>query len=154
MKLRSRIGRSVSCRWSNEVATSARSVFSSGDPPVTVTVSVSSPTSSWKLMGVCASTLTTTDGTTAVLKLASSAFTSYVPGTSRSFRKKPDSLVTTVSEVFRSMLVTVTLTPGRIPPLESVTVPLMLPYTACAASGRGTRAQQATRSGSASRRRQ
>ncbi len=76
VKFRSRMGSSVSCFWVNDVATSARSVLSSGDPPVTVTVSVSSPTSSLKLMGVCASTLTTTDGTTAVLKLASSAFTS------------------------------------------------------------------------------
>ncbi len=52
------------------------------------------------------------------------------------------------------MLVTVTLTPGRTAPLESVTVPLMLPYTACAAAGKGARAHNATRMGSASLRRE
>ncbi len=59
-------------------------------------------------------------------------------------------MVTTVSEVLRSTLVTVTLTPGRIAPLESVTVPLMLPYTACAAEGKGASVHNATRVGSAS----
>jgi hypothetical protein len=33
------------------------------------------------------------------------------------------------------MLVIVTETPGSTPPLSSETVPLMLPYTACAAVG-------------------
>ena len=104
--------------------------MSSGEPPVTWIVSATWPTASFSVMGVCASTLTRTDDTTAVLKPDSSAFTSYVPGSSRSLTKKPDSLVTTVSTVFRSRLVTVTVTPGSTPPLSSVTVPPMLPYTA------------------------
>ena len=66
-------------------------------------------------------------GNNAVLKPGSSAFTSYVPGTSRSFTYKPDSLVTTVSDVLRSTLVIVTVAPGTTPPVESVTMPLTLP---------------------------
>jgi hypothetical protein len=73
VKLRSSTGRSVSWRSSNVVATSARSVRSSGAPPVTVTVSVSAPTSIVKLTGVWVSTLTCTRGTMAALKPSSSA---------------------------------------------------------------------------------
>ncbi len=76
MKLRSSTGSSVSSLASKRVATSARSVLSSGAPPLTVTASVIDPTSSLKLTGVCVSTLTVTRSTTAVLKPVSSAFTS------------------------------------------------------------------------------
>jgi len=40
--------------------------------------------------------------------------------------------VTTESEVLRSTLVIVTVAPGTIAPDESVMMPPMLPYTACA----------------------
>ena len=89
VRLRSNMGALVSWRASNTVATSARSVLSSGDPPVTSIVSVTGPSSSLKSTGVTASTLTTTFGTTAVLQLAISAFTSYVPGISRSWPRAP-----------------------------------------------------------------
>ena len=76
VKLRSSTGRSVSCLLSNLVETSARSTFSSGEPPVTITSSDTAPIASVNVTGVCASTPTVTAGTTAVLKPDSSAFTS------------------------------------------------------------------------------
>ena len=55
-----------------------------------------------------------------------------MPGSRRSFTYRPDSFVTTVSAVFRSTLVIVTVAPGTMPPVESVMTPATLPYTACA----------------------
>ena len=60
VKLRSRTGRSVICFDRSRVATSARSVLSSGDPPVTSTARSAVRRSSAKSTGVCASTLTCT----------------------------------------------------------------------------------------------
>ena len=51
VKLRSSTGRSVICLESKLVETSARSVFSSGDPPVTSTCSVRSPSSQLEVDG-------------------------------------------------------------------------------------------------------
>ena len=80
MKFRSSTGSSVSSFVSKRVATSARSVFRSGDPPVTSTVSVSCPTSRLKLTGVCVSTLTRTLGTTADLETRELGFDFVVAG--------------------------------------------------------------------------
>ncbi len=73
VKFRSRTGRSVISFSENRVATSARSVLRSGEPPETVTDSLSCPTLRAKFTGVCVSTLICTRGTTAALKPASSA---------------------------------------------------------------------------------
>src|SRR5918994_7536902 len=138
VKLRSSTGRSVICLESNRVATSARSVVNSVDPPVTVTCSVISPTCSWNSTGVCASTPTTTFGTRALLNPESSACTLYSPGSSRSLTNSPDSLLTTVSVVLRARLTMVMVAPGRTAPDESRTVPPMLPYTAWAVERAGS----------------
>jgi len=45
--------------------------------------------------------------------------------------------VVTLSVVLRSTLVMVTVAPGMVAPVESLTVPAMLPYTAWAAAGAG-----------------
>ena len=60
VKLRSSTGRSVICFDSNVVATSARSVLSSGLTAVTSTLSLTAPADRLKSAFVCASTPTTT----------------------------------------------------------------------------------------------
>ena len=85
VKLRSSTGRSVIWWASNDEATSARSVFRTGENPATVTFSVTSPIAMRMSSVVCVSTFTRISENTAVLKPASSAFTSYTPGSSRSF---------------------------------------------------------------------
>ncbi len=128
VKLRSRTGRSVSSFVENRVATSARSVLSSGDPPETVTDSVSCPTLRVKLTGVCVSTLICARRHHRGLEAGElGAQSRTTPGSSRSLRYTPDSLVTTVSTVLRSTLVIVTVAPGRSAPVESRTMPLTLP---------------------------
>ncbi len=74
------------CRESKTVATSARSVLRIGENPSTLTDSLTAPGSSRTFNGVCVSTLTLMSGKSATLNPGSSAFTSYVPGSSRSFR--------------------------------------------------------------------
>ena len=76
VKFRSSTGRSVSWRDSNVVATSARSVFSNGVNPVTVTCSLTAPSSSAMFNAELVSTLTLTPVKTACLKPESSALTS------------------------------------------------------------------------------
>ena len=77
MKLRSRIGSSVTCLVSKVVATSARSVLSSWLwTDSTVTTSVTSPSSSVRSTLVWVSTLTLTAETTLALNPVSSALTS------------------------------------------------------------------------------
>ena len=121
------IGKSLICFASNVVATSARSVFRTGLNPATVTDSEISPSSSLMFSFVCVSTFTTISGKTCALKPASSAFTSYVPGSSRSLTYRPASFVTTLSAVLRSTLVIATVAPGTTAPVPSVTMPLTLP---------------------------
>ena len=52
----------------------------------------------------------------------------------------------TLSVVLRSTLVMVTVAPGMAAPVESLTVPAMLPYTAWAAAGAGQAAAARTAS--------
>ena len=66
---------------------------------------------------------------------ARTAATPYEPGSNRSLRKNPEASEAAASTVFRSALVIVTTTSGTVAPDESVTVPAMLPYTACAVAG-------------------
>ena len=76
MKFRSSTGRSVIWCESNDDATSARSVLRTGEKPVTVTLSLTSPIAIRISSVVCVSTLTRMSEKTALLKPASSAFTS------------------------------------------------------------------------------
>jgi hypothetical protein len=85
VKLRSRTGSSVTCLLSKVTATSARSVLRSWpSAEVTVTSSVTPPTSRAKSTLVWVSTFTTARDTTLALNPESSARTEYVPGSKRS----------------------------------------------------------------------
>src|SRR5262245_54835909 len=131
VKLRSMIGRSEICRPSNVVATSARSVLSSGASAVIVICSVTCPACSVTLTVEAVSTFTTTVSITVDLKLGASTLTRYVPGIRRVWVELPDALDLAVSLTLDPMLVIVTVAFGTAAPDESVTAPKMLPYTAC-----------------------
>src|SRR5687767_6357654 len=98
-------------------------VSTSGASDVTVTASVSPPTSS--LSSICEARPTSRRTSRCVyfLKLASSAVTSYIPGVMPLTRNEPSSLLTVSRNNPLSWCRTTMATPGSTPPCESMTRP-------------------------------
>jgi hypothetical protein len=121
----------------NSTLTSALSVFSSAASVVTVIDSDRSPISSFAFTRRMLPPVTGMAVWVNVLKPCSAARSVYVPG--RTFRTvyAPCSSETASSARPVVSLVSVMLTPGMAPPESSVTVPVTLPYNACAESEAG-----------------
>ena len=113
-----------------------------GDSPVTVSVSVSSPTFRSALIVAVKSDVSSTPSRMTMEKPGSSNFTEYVPGRSARIEYVPVPLVT-VERVFSisAGLDTSTVTPGSTPPDASLTVPVIVLVCAEATAGARTRAK-------------
>src|SRR5687768_10036488 len=110
------------------VRTSARSVWSTATPAVTVTVSVTCPTSRPALTRMTLSSATLTPVVTFSLNPEIATRTEYVPGGSVANVAVPISLETPVLVRPVSVWVTVTSAPGTAPPLWSRTSTSTDPY--------------------------
>src|ERR1700687_717266 len=132
VKLRLRMGISATCFALNSVATSARSVLSCGASAGNYTVSDVPPT--WNCMGTfaAASAETITSFCSLALNPGASTRTVYTSGIKWVTESFPLSLVVVASDVLLRGSRTVTLAFATAAPCGSVTVPMMLPYTACA----------------------
>ena len=128
------MGISLTCFALNVVATSARSVLSCGASAVTSTVSDVPPT--WNCKGTfeAASAETRTSFCSLALNPGASTRTVYTSGI-KWVTEFPLSLVVVVSDVPLRWSRTVTLAFATAAPCGSVTVPMMLPYTACPHTG-------------------
>src|SRR5882724_1143267 len=124
------LGSDSSCLASKIVAVFVDDTSTTGDAPLTVTVSWSDATFS--------STLTVAVNPTPMLmpsritmpKPPSSYWTEYTPGATPGRRYTPSSLVTVVRAPWSAGLVAVTVTPGSTPPLASATRPFNDPVVA------------------------
>ena len=99
-----------------------------GDWPTTLTVSLTAPTFSTALMLATKPAVNRTLSRASPWNPSSSYRTSYTPMGSTVSRYSPSPSVTVViSAIWSAALLIVTVTPGRMPPLSSVTRPTMLP---------------------------
>src|SRR5262245_142537 len=115
------------------VPTVAFDVSTIGETPVTVRLSATVLNSILKsTRAVCCtcSSRSTVEGR----KPSSSLFTEYGPGGSAGRSNSPTSLLTVVRVALVDVFTTVMVTPGRTAPVESFTVPVMVPRV-CAKTG-------------------
>ena len=103
-----------------------------GASAVTTTVSVAAPISSLGSSVSVSPAASVTSATLHVRNPDSSAFTEYLPTGSSLKAKRPPSSDTMRRSSLVARLVAVTVTPGRTPPLGSVTTPTMSTERACA----------------------
>ena len=102
-------------------------VSMTGDSPVTVTVSCSDATASSTLSCAVNPRRMSMPSRFSVLKPGSSKVTVYVPGGTAGNRYIPSVLVTMDCTPIMLGLVALTVTPGRTAPLESDTLPVIVP---------------------------
>src|SRR5262249_20665074 len=115
------LGRLASVRESNVVVIAVDCVSTTGDAPVTVTFSLSDATPSSVLTVAVNPSVTRIPSRTTVENPASSNFTLYSPGGTAANRNVPSSLVTAVRAPIIDGLAIVTVTPGRMADVLSVT---------------------------------
>ena len=108
-------------------------VSTTGDSPDTVTVSCCAAIDSLTSTVALNPSVTMISLRSRVAKPLISNFSAYVPGGTDGKRYCPSVLVVVVCAAISAGLVAVTRAPGTAPPLESVTVPLILPVNWAAA---------------------
>ena len=139
-KLRPFSGRASICSFATVVPSSELLVWMSGVSAWMVTDSAICPTSSLRSTLTFWSTPTWTLARLTFLKPLSSAVTLYVPVGISGAVYSPLESESTLRVKPLSVFTRFTVAPGSAPPLESRTVPRIVPVTACAASGCGSSA--------------
>src|SRR5476649_565550 len=124
------LGSDSSCLASKMVAVLVDDTSTTGEAPLTVTVSCSDATFSSTLTVAVKPTLMLIPSRITVPKPPSSYCTAYIPGGSAGRRYTPSSLLIVVRTPCSAGLDAVTVTPGSTPPLASATRPFNDPVVA------------------------